>query len=152
MTTISDRIEKKILLRAPRARVWRAIADAKEFGSWFGAKLEGEFSPGATVSGKITHPGYEHLTMTVSVEKVEKERLLSFRWHPYDIDPKVDTSSEPMTLVEFQLEETAEGTLVTVVESGFDKVPPARRAKAFEMNDEGWAEQMKNIERYVAQG
>ncbi|HMI85212.1 MAG TPA: SRPBCC family protein [Polyangiaceae bacterium] len=152
MNTISDRIEKKILLRAPRARVWRAIADAKEFGSWFGAKLEGEFSPGAKVSGKLTHPGYEHLTMTVAVEKVEKERLLSFRWHPYDIDPKLDTSSEPMTLVEFQLEETAEGTLVTVVESGFDKVPPARRAKAFEMNDQGWAEQMKNIERHVAQG
>jgi uncharacterized protein YndB with AHSA1/START domain len=152
MNASSDRIEKKILLRAPKARVWRAIADTKEFGSWFGVKLDGEFSPGAKVSGKITSKGYDHLTMTVAVERVDKERLLSFRWHPYDIDPSLDTSSEPMTLVEFQLEETAQGTLLTVIESGFDKVPPARRAKAFEMNDQGWAEQMKNIERHVAQG
>jgi len=152
MNPITDRIEKKILLHAPRSRVWRAIADTKEFGSWFGVKLEGEFSPGAKVSGKITSKGYEHLTMFVAVERMDKERLFSFRWHPYDIDPGVDTSSEPMTLVEFQLEETAQGTLLTVVESGFDKVPPARRAKAFEMNDQGWAEQMKNIERHVAQG
>jgi uncharacterized protein YndB with AHSA1/START domain len=152
MNAIPDRIEKKILLRAPKARVWRAISDSKEFGSWFGVKLEGQFAPGATVSGKITSKGYEHLTMRVAVEKVDKERLLSFRWHPYDVDPSLDTSSEPMTLVEFQLEETAQGTLLTVVESGFDKVPPARRAKAFEMNDQGWSEQMKNIERHVAQG
>jgi len=152
MNTMSDRIEKKILLRAPRARVWRAIADSKEFGAWFGVKLEGEFAPGAKVSGKIASKGYEHVTMFVAVEKVDKERLLSFRWHPYDVDPALDTSSEPMTLVEFQLEETAQGTLLTVVESGFDKVPPARRAKAFEMNDQGWTEQMKNIERHVAQG
>ena len=152
MNAIPDRIEKKILLRAPKTRVWRAIADAKEFGTWFGVKLEGEFSPGATVSGKITSKGYEHVKMRVAVERMDKERLLSFRWHPYDIDPAIDTSSEPMTLVEFQLEETAQGTLLTVVESGFEGVPLARRAKAFEMNDRGWAEQMKNIERHVAQG
>jgi uncharacterized protein YndB with AHSA1/START domain len=152
MNANADRIEKKILLRAPRARVWRAIADSKEFGSWFGAKLEGEFAPGAKVSGKITSKGYEHVTMLVTIERVDKERLLSFRWHPYDIDPGLDTSSEPMTLVEFQLEETPEGTLLTVTESGFDKVPPARRAKAFDMNDQGWTEQMKNIERHVAKG
>jgi uncharacterized protein YndB with AHSA1/START domain len=152
MNAIPDRIEKKILLRAPKARVWRAIADTKEFGSWFGVKLEGEFTPGAKVSGKITAKGYDHLTMFVAVERVDKERLLSFRWHPYDIDPALDTSSEPMTLVEFQLEETKEGTLLTVVESGFDKVPLARRVKAFEMNSQGWEEQLKNIERHVAQG
>jgi uncharacterized protein YndB with AHSA1/START domain len=152
MNAIPDRIEKKIMLRAPKARVWRAISNAKEFGTWFGVNLEGDFAPGAKVSGKITSKGYEHLTMLVVVEKVDKERLLSFRWHPYDIDPALDTSSEPMTLVEFQLEETAQGTLLTVVESGFDKVSLARRAKAFEMNDQGWAEQMKNIERHVAQG
>jgi uncharacterized protein YndB with AHSA1/START domain len=152
MSAIPDRIEKKILLRAPRARVWRAIADAKEFGSWFGVKFEGEFAPGAKMSGKITVKGYEHLMMTVAVERVDKERLLSFRWHPYDVDPAVDTSSEPMTLVEFRLEESAEGTLLIVVESGFEGVPLARRAKAFEMNDQGWAGQMKNIERYVAEG
>jgi uncharacterized protein YndB with AHSA1/START domain len=152
MNAMPDRIEKKILLRAPRARVWRAIANAKEFGAWFGVNLEGEFAPGATVSGKITSKGYEHLTMLVRVERVDEERLFSFRWHPSDVDPGADISKEPMTLVEFQLEETAQGTLLTVVESGFDKVPLARRAKAFADNDQGWTEQMKNIERYVAQG
>jgi uncharacterized protein YndB with AHSA1/START domain len=152
MNAIADRIEKKILLRASKARVWRALADSKEFGTWFGAKLVGEFSPGATVSGPITTKGYEHLTMTVTVVSVEKERLLAFRWIPYDVDPKADTSVEPTTLVEFHLEEGADGTLLTVVESGFDKVPLARRAKAFESNSEGWAEQLKNIERHVAQG
>jgi uncharacterized protein YndB with AHSA1/START domain len=152
MDTIPDRIEKKILLRASKARVWRALSDSKEFGTWFGAKLEGQFTPGATVSGPITTKGYEHLTMTLVVERMEKERLLAFRWHPDDVDPKADPSGEPMTLVEFHLEEGPEGTLLTVVESGFDKVPLARRAKAFESNSEGWAEQLKNIERYVAQG
>jgi uncharacterized protein YndB with AHSA1/START domain len=152
MNAIPDRIEKKILLRAPKARVWRALADSKEFGTWFGAKLTGDFSPGATVSGPITTKGYEHLTMSVTVERVEKERLLAFRWIPYDVDPKADSSGEPTTLVEFHLEEGPDGTLLTVVESGFDKVPLARRAKAFESNSEGWAEQLKNIERHVAQG
>ena len=152
MNTTPDRIEKKILLRAPKARVWRALSDSKEFGAWFGAKLTGEFSPGATVSGPITSKGYEHLTMSVTVERVEKERLLAFRWIPYDVDPQANTANEPTTLVEFHLEEGKEGTLLTVVESGFDKVPLARRAKAFESNSEGWAEQMKNIERHVAQG
>jgi uncharacterized protein YndB with AHSA1/START domain len=152
MNAISDRIEKKILLRAPKARVWRALADTKEFGAWFGVNLKGEFVPGTTVSGNITHKGYEHLTMVLIVERMDKERLLSFRWHPHAIDPKVDYSSEPMTLVEFQIEEGKEGTVLTVVESGFDEVPLARRAKAFEGNEAGWEAQMKNIERHVAQG
>ena len=152
MNAIPDRIEKKILLRAPKARVWRALADTKEFGAWFGVNLQGEFSPGATVSGKITTKGYEHLTMVVTVERVDKERLLSFRWHPGGTETNVDDSGDPMTLVEFQIEEAKDGTMLTVVESGFDKVPLARRAKAFAENEGGWAEQMKNIERYVAQG
>ena len=152
MNAISDRIEKKILLRAPKARVWRALADTKEFGAWFGVSLNGEFAPGTTLRGNITNKGYEHLTMMVIVERMDKERLLSFRWHPHAIDPKVDYSSEPMTLVEFQIEEGKEGTVLTVVESGFDKVPLARRAKAFEGNEAGWEAQMKNIERHVAQG
>src|SRR5690242_6327445 len=138
MNSIPDRIEKKILLRAPRARVWRAIADTKEFGAWFGVSLQGNFEPGAKVSGKITLKGFEHVSMVVVVEKMDKERLLSFRWHPYDIDPKVDLSGEPMTLVEFQLEDSAQGTMLTVVESGFDRVGLGRRAKAFQMNDQGW--------------
>jgi uncharacterized protein YndB with AHSA1/START domain len=151
MNAIPDRIEKKILLRAPKARVWRALIDSKEFGAWFGVSLKGEFSPGATVSGQITHKGYEHVTLTVKVERVEKERCLSFRWHPYAVDPKVDYANEPMTLVEFQIEEGKDGTLLTVVESGFENVPLARRAEAFKMNEGGWAAQIKNIERHVAQ-
>jgi len=146
----TDRIEKMIRLRAPRSRVWRALTDAREFGAWFQVELEGAFAPGARVRGKITTPGYEHLTMEITVERMEPERLFSYRWHPYAIDPKLDYSSEPTTLVEFQLAPVAEGTLLTVVESGFDRIPAARRAEAYRMNDGGWAEQMKNIERHVA--
>jgi uncharacterized protein YndB with AHSA1/START domain len=147
----TDRIEKTIVLRAPRARVWRALVDAREFGSWFGAKLEGPaFTPGARVQGPITHPGYEHLTMDITIEKVDPERLLSYRWHPGETDPKVDYSNEPTTLVEFRLEEVKEGTRLTVVESGFDALPPERRAKAYRDNDGGWTGQMKSIERHVA--
>jgi uncharacterized protein YndB with AHSA1/START domain len=149
---VPDRIEKKILLRAPKARVWRALSDSKEFGSWFGVNLEGPFVPGATVSGKITTKGFDHLTMIVFVEKVDRERLLSFRWHPYAVDPAADYSKEPTTLVEFQLEEGQEGTMLTIVESGFDKVPLARRLDAFKENEGGWTEQIKNIERHVAAG
>jgi len=148
--TSTDRIEKKIVLRAPRARVWRAIADAKEFGTWFGAKLEGAFAAGARVRGRITIPGYEHLEMEITIERIEPERLLSLRWHPYAIDPAVDYSGEPTTLVEFRLEEVAGGTELTVSESGFDQIPAARRAEAFRMNERGWATQLKNIERHVS--
>ncbi len=146
----ADRIEKKIVLRAPRSRVWHAIADAEQFGAWFGARLEGEFAPGARVEGRITSPGYEHVTMEMTVERVDPERLFSFRWHPYAVEPGVDYSNEPMTLVEFRLDEVAGGTELTVVESGFDRIPMTRRADALRMNDAGWAEQIKSIERYVA--
>jgi uncharacterized protein YndB with AHSA1/START domain len=145
-----DRIEKRIVLRAPRSRVWRAITNAEEFGAWFRVKLEGRFVEGATVRGKITHPGYEHLTMEVQVERIEPERYFAYRWHPYAIDPTVDYSSEPMTRVEFRFEEADGGTILTIVESGFDQIPLARRAEAFRMNDQGWAEQTRNIERHVS--
>src|SRR5690349_8745514 len=121
--TSSDRVEKTILLRAPRTRVWRALTNADEFGAWFRVKLEGGFAVGKRVEGKITHPGYEHLTMEVAVERMDAEQLFSFRWHPYAVDPKIDYSTEPTTLVEFRLEEVADGTLLTVVESGFDRIP-----------------------------
>jgi uncharacterized protein YndB with AHSA1/START domain len=147
MTT--DRIEKKVLLRAPRARVWRAIADAREFGAWFLVNLESPFAPGATVRGRITYPGYEHVTMEMTVETMDPERLFSFRWRPYAIDPDVDYSAEPKTLVEFRLEEADGGTLLTITESGFDGIPAARRAEAFRMNDQGWTEQTENIRRHV---
>jgi uncharacterized protein YndB with AHSA1/START domain len=147
---INDRIEKSLVLRAPRSRVWRALTDPVEFGAWFGVRLEGDFVPGAQVRGKITIPGYEHLTLDVVVERVDPERLFSYRWHPYAVDPKVDYSGEPMTLVEFRLEDVKEGTRLTVIESGFDRIPAARRAEAFRMNEQGWAAQVKNIERHVA--
>ncbi len=149
-TTSTDRIEKRVLLRAPRSRVWRAIADAEEFGAWFRVKLDGPFAEGATVRGSITYPGYEHVTMEVVVERIEPERYFAYRWHPNAVDPRADYSSEPTTLVEFRLEEAEGGTLLTIVESGFDRIPLSRRAEAFRENDQGWAEQARNIERHVS--
>jgi uncharacterized protein YndB with AHSA1/START domain len=149
MTTTTDRIQKQLLIRAPRARVWRAITDVQEFNQWFRVALEGTFEPGAHLKGKITHPGYEHLTMEIAVERIDPEGHFSYRWHPYAVDPNVDYSKEPTTLVEFTLEEVAGGTRLTIVESGFDGIPASRRAKAFEMNEGGWAAQMKNIETHV---
>ena len=148
---MNDRIEKRIELKASVSRVWRALTDHREFGEWFGVKLEGRFVPGQLSQGQITYPGYEHLSLQVVVQKMEPERLFSFTWHPAAIDPKADYSKEPSTLVEFRLEKTATGTLLQVTESGFDKIPSARRAEAFRMNDSGWAQQMKSIERHVAQ-
>jgi uncharacterized protein YndB with AHSA1/START domain len=147
----TDRIEKRVVLRAPRHRVWRATSNAEEFGAWFGVKLEGAFVEGATVRGKITYPGYEHVTMEVRVERIVPERLFSYRWHPYAIDPGVDYSAEPMTLVEFSLDDAEGGTLLTIVEAGFEQIPLARRAEAFRMDDQGWTGQIGNIQRYVEQ-
>jgi uncharacterized protein YndB with AHSA1/START domain len=147
--TNTDRIEKKVLLRAPRARVWRALVEAGEFGRWFGVEVAGDFVPGALVRGRVTHPGYEHLTFEITIDRVEPQRLFSWRWHPHAIDPKVDYSPEPTTLVVFELEEAAGGTLLTVVESGFDRVPLARRAEAYRGNEGGWAAQVENIARHV---
>jgi uncharacterized protein YndB with AHSA1/START domain len=150
MADSTDRIEKEIVLRAPRARVWKALTDAREFGSWFGADLKGAaFAPGATVTGKITAKGYEHVTLELEVERVEPERLLSWRWHPHAVDPKQDYSAEPTTLVVFELSDVPEGTRLKVVESGFDAIPVSRRAEAWRMNGQGWASQLKNIERHV---
>ena len=149
---MADRIEKRIELKAPVARVWRALTDYREFGEWFLVKIDGPFVPGDVSRGHITHPGYEHLQWEAVVKAMEPERLFSFTWHPYAIDPKVDYSTETSTLVEFRLEATPNGTLLTVTESGFEKLPSGRRAEAFRMNDGGWAQQMKNIESYVGQG
>jgi uncharacterized protein YndB with AHSA1/START domain len=146
----SGRIEKRIELKAPVSRVWRALSDHRAFGEWFRVKLEGPFVPGQVSRGQITYPGYEHVKWEAVVKEVEPERLLSFTWHPYAIDPKIDYSQEAPTLVEFRLEETKKGTRLILTESGFDKVPSARRAEAFRMNDGGWTEQMKNIETYLA--
>jgi uncharacterized protein YndB with AHSA1/START domain len=145
----TDRIEKSIELKAPIDRVWRAILDYRQFGQWFRVNLEGPFTPGRTTRGRITHPGYEHLIMEVAVQKIEPKRLLSFHWHPYAIDPSVDYSQEPPTLVEFKLEAIAGGTRLTLVESGFDALPAARRDLAFRMNEGGWTQQLKNVEAHV---
>jgi len=150
-TQVTDRIEKQILLNAPRSRVWRAIAESREFGEWFGVKLPaGQFAPGARVQGPITHKGYEHVTLDVTIEAMEPERRFALRWHPYAIQPGVDYSNEPTTLVEFTLEQVAGGTRLTIVESGFDRIPLERRASAFESNERGWAQQLLAIERYLA--
>ena len=147
----SDRIEKSIFLKAPRSKVWNALTSAEQFGKWFGANLQGEFAPGSTVSGRITIPNYDHLTIEMVIERVEPERLLAYRWHPHAVDINMDYTSEPMTLVEFTLTDASGGTTLTVVESGFDRLPPARRLEAFRMNSDGWADELRNIERHVTQ-
>jgi uncharacterized protein YndB with AHSA1/START domain len=157
----TDRIEKKILLRAPRQRVWTAISDSAEFGIWFGVKFHGPFKPGSTVGGNIVPSGanadlasaqkkYEGLKFEIEIEKMEPERLFSFRWHPYAIDPAVDYFHEPTTLVVFTLEDAEGQTLLTVTESGFDQIPLERRAKAFTANTEGWAEVTKALGDHLA--
>jgi uncharacterized protein YndB with AHSA1/START domain len=145
----TDRIEKQIRLNAPRTRVWRALTNAQEFGEWFEMKLEGAFVAGATIFGQVTHRGYEHVRAEFSVERIEPEHFFSYRWHPYAVEPNVDYSTEPKTLVEFQLEEVPGGTLLRIVESGFDRIPLARRAEAFRSNEQGWAMQLENIARHV---
>jgi uncharacterized protein YndB with AHSA1/START domain len=148
---MNDHIEKTIDLKAPVSRVWKALTDYREFGAWFRVKLEGPFVAGNASAGQITYPGYEHVRMQVIVQKIEPERLFSFTWHPYAVEPGVDYSNETPTLVEFTLEPTSTGTLLRVVESGFDKIPKHRRDEAFRMNEGGWEEQMRNIARHVRQ-
>lgn len=146
---VPDRIEKQIVLRAPRARVWRALTDAEEFSAWFGVRLQGGFQIGKPASGQLTYPGYEHVVMTAYIEQIQPQTFFSYRWHPYAVERGVDYSDEATTLVEFRLEEVPEGTLLKVSESGFSGLPAARRAKAFQMNEGGWAKQLQNIERHV---
>ena len=162
MTASTDRIVKSVLLRASRERVWRAISDSKEFGSWFGVEFDGPFVAGASIVGKIipttvdaevakTQEPYKGFRFEFAVDRVEPMRLFSFRWHPFAVDSGVDYSKEPSTLVAFQLEDAAGGTMLTVIESGFDQIPLERRAKAFAANEGGWTAQMKLIEKYLAQ-
>ena len=147
----TDRIEKRVTLNAPRERVWKALTDSGEFGKWFGVNLEAPFVAGRTARGKITIPNYSHIVAEFQVERIEPTSYFSYRWHPYAIDPAVDYSNEPTTLVEFTLEEEGSATVLTIVESGFDGIPLARRAEALRMNDGGWTGQIKNIEKYVSQ-
>lgn len=148
---MANQIEKKIELKAPVSRVWRALTDYREFGEWFRVKLDGPFVPGEVSTGHITWPGYEHLKWEAVVQEMDPEQYFSYTWHPYAMDPNVDYSLETPTLVEFRLEKTANGTLLVVTESGFDDIPAERRDEAFRKNDGGWAQQVKNIETYVAE-
>lgn len=156
----TDRIEKKILLRAPLQRVWRALSDSTEFGAWFGVKFEGAFTPGARMRGTIVgtvvdlevakaQKQFENIPFEITMDRIEPERLLSFRWHPHAVESGVDYSHEPATLIVFTLEQVAGGVMLTVTESGFDQIPLARRAKAFEANDQGWSVVVTLIEKYL---
>lgn len=145
----NHQIEKQIELKAPVTRVWRALTDYREFGEWFRVNLEGPFAPGQISSGRITNPKHAHLRLEVVVQTLEPEHRFSFTWHPYAIDLDKDYTHETPTLVEFKLEPTPTGTLLTVTESGFDKLPSDRSLEAFRMNDGGWARQMENIAAYV---
>ena len=158
----TDRIEKKILLHAPLKRVWRALSDSTEFGTWFGLKFDGPFSPGAIMRGvlvgtkvnpEVAEAQKAHLGMPfeIAIEQMVPERLFSMRWHPFAVDRGVDYSAEPTTLIEFALEEVANGVMLTVTESGFDQIPLARRVKAFTANEHGWAVMVKVIEEYLVQ-
>jgi len=151
---MNDRIEKRIELKVPISRVWRAVTDYREFGEWFRVKLEGPFVPGQVSRGQITYPGYEHVKWEAVVQKMEPERLFSFTWpHPKSLDKadyaKGDQATLPTTLVEFSFVKTATGTLLVITESGFDNIGDFR-LEAFRRNEGGWTEQIKNIERYVA--
>jgi uncharacterized protein YndB with AHSA1/START domain len=146
---MGDMIEKSIDIAAPIERVWQALTDHEEFGSWFRVKLDGPFAPGQVSTGHITHPGYEHVRWNATIERMDAPNLFSYRWHPYAIDPDVDYSGEPTTLVEFRLEPTATGTRLTVTETGFDAIPAHRRSDALRMNDSGWAQQVKNVKAHV---
>lgn len=144
-----NRIERNIELKAPISRVWGALTNHEEFGKWFGCKLEGPFIVGKTVRGKLNFPDFDHMDWAVDVKQMEPEQLFSFSWHPYPADATIDYTKEPQTLVEFKLEAIATGTLLVVIESGFEKLPENRRLEAFRMNNEGWIEQLENIANHV---
>jgi uncharacterized protein YndB with AHSA1/START domain len=148
---MNNQIEKRIELKAPLTRVWRALTDHREFGEWFRVKLEAPFVPGKVARGQILYPGYEHVKWEAVIKEMQPEKLFSFTWHPYAVDPNTDYSGETPTLVEFRLQPSGQGTLLVVTESGFDKIPAHRQIEALRMNDGGWAEQIRNIERHVTQ-
>ncbi|KVG31142.1 SRPBCC family protein [Burkholderia diffusa] len=161
MTQSTDRIEKQALLAAPLARVWEAVSNAGEFGTWFGVTFDGPFVAGRPLFGRITptrvdddvakaQEPYAGTVFEIVVDRIEPQQRFSFRWHPFAIDPNFDYASEPMTLVTFDLAEGNGGTLLTISETGFDQLIEARREKAREMNDHGWAAQITLITKYLA--
>jgi uncharacterized protein YndB with AHSA1/START domain len=147
---MNNLIEKKIELYAPISRVWRALTDYREFGEWFGVKLDSPFELGKVTRGHITYPGYEHIKWEAAVQKMEYEKLFSYTWHPYAVEPEVDYSAETPTLVEFRLENTSNGTLFLLTEVGFDNIPVDRQEEAYRMHESGWSDQVRNIQNYLA--
>jgi uncharacterized protein YndB with AHSA1/START domain len=145
----TNRIEKSVDLKSPQSRVWLAITDPAQFGQWFGVKFSGPFVVGKHVEGRMTYPGFEHLPFGIDVTAIDPPHRFAFTWHPYALDPAVDYSAETPTLVEFVLESLGTGTRVTVTESGFEHIPAHRRLEAFRMDEEGWAEQVVNLQKYV---
>ena len=159
----TDRIQKQVVLRAPMDRVWRAISDSQEFGRWFGVGIDGPFVAGTSVTATITpttvdeevaqmqrpHTGAK---ATWQIVAVEPPRRFAYRWHPFAVEPDVDYDQEPTTLVEFTLSESADGVVLTIVESGFDAIPEARRWAAFEANSGGWTKQAELVRKYLALG
>jgi uncharacterized protein YndB with AHSA1/START domain len=161
MVSSTDRIVKRIFLRAPQERVWRAVSEARQFGAWFGMQFDGEFAAGEPISGVLvptrvdpevakTQAKYSGMKFGFIVDRIEPMRRVRFRGHPFAIDSSYDYSKEPTTLVEFTLEPKDGGTQLTIVESGFDAIPIERRADAFEANGEGWEAQAQMIDRYLA--
>jgi uncharacterized protein YndB with AHSA1/START domain len=148
-TKSSDAIRRTAHIKAPIDRVWRAISDHREFGEWFKVALDQPFEAGKPSTGRVTHPGFEHVKWAADIVAIEPPHRLAFRWHPYAVDQSVDYSSEPQTLVEFTLRERDGGTEVEVVESGFDSIPANRRDEAYRMNTSGWEAQMTNIRDHV---
>ena len=148
---MTDQIRKSIVVRASRAQVWHALSDPEEFGEWFGVNLNGSFKRGAQLRGKVTHKGYENYPFEITISRIDPEHLLSWRWHPNAVDPEMDYSEEPTTLVSFELEEIPGGTRLTLVESGFDELPESRRLEAYTNNEKGWTMQMDAIQNYIAQ-
>lgn len=148
---MSDMIVKTVELRAPVSRVWRALSDHEEFGAWFRVRLDGPFVPGGISTGRMTYPGYEHYPWLATVEKMEPERLLSFRWHDFDEASGLAVADQSTTLVEFRLEPVAGGTLLTITESGFEALPEHRRLEVLRGNTQGWNIQAENIAHHVAE-
>jgi uncharacterized protein YndB with AHSA1/START domain len=146
---MKNTIEKQVELKAPVSKVWRALTDYKQFGEWFGWKLETPFAPGKVASGILSCCGDEHQRYEMTVQKIEPESYFSYTWHPYAFDPAVDYSKEPTTLIEFRLQPKGAGTLLSVRESGFDKLPKHRLEEAFPRNEGGWGFQLENIQKYV---
>jgi len=161
MNANTDRIQKQVVLKAPRERVWGALSEAEQFGTWFGVRFDGPFVEGERLTGKITptrvdeevaamQAPYEGTPFEWIVERIEPMQRIVFRWHPFGIDKSIDYSQEPMTLIMFELHDAADGILLTVTESGFDKLPPERRAKALAANEGSWTHQMKLVKKYLA--